>query len=293
MLFYLIFLKLQRISKFIIIQLGLYLYLVYIKMKITMCSPDFFGVKYEINPWMHIENQPDIKLAKKQWLKIRTIFKKLKIEVDEIKAEKSCPDMVFTANSGLPVGDKFILSNFTFKERVMEEALFDDFFSKKFKKVIKLPKNIKFEGQGEAFFVKDKLFLGCGFRSSKNAKKEIKKYLPKDCKIIQLELINPKFYHLDTALQYIGDNKFLVAKDAFSKKSLDELKKHGDLIYLNKKDSDAFCANCIVFKKNIIISNPSKKLEEKLKKFGFTIFRSNMSEFLKSGGAVRCISLVY
>ncbi len=262
-------------------------------MKITMCPPDFFGVKYEINPWMHLENQPNLELAKKQWLGAMSIFKSLGIEVDVMESKECCPDMVFTANSGLPVGDKFILSNFTFKERTPEEALFKDFFSKKFKEVIELPKDVKFEGQGEAFFAGNKLFLGSGFRSSKGAKKEIGKYLPKGCEIVQLELINPKFYHLDTALQHIGENIFLVSKNAFSENSLKEIQKYGDLIHLSQEDSDAFCANCIVFEKNIIMSNPSKELEEKLKTLGFGVLKNNMSEFLKSGGAIRCISLVH
>jgi N-dimethylarginine dimethylaminohydrolase len=265
----------------------------YKKMKITMCSPDFFGVKYEINPWMNINNQPDLELAKEQWRKTKDIFQKLGIEVDTVEPKECCPDMVFTANSGLPVGDKFILSNFTFKERTPEEVLFKDFFSKKFKEIIELPKDIKFEGQGEAFFVGNKFFLGSGFRSSKGAKEEIQKHLPKGYEIIQLELINPKFYHLDTALQYIGDDGFLVAKNAFSENSLKELEKYGNLIHLSQEDSDAFCANCIIFEKNIVMSNPSKELEEKLKKFGFTVLKNNMSEFLKSGGTIRCVSLVY
>lgn len=258
-----------------------------------MCSPDFFGVKYEINPWMHLENQPNLELAKKQWRGLKDIFENLGIEVDTVEAKECCPDMVFTANAGLPAGDKFILSNFTFKERTPEEALFKNFFSKKFKEVVELPKNVKFEGQGEAFFVGKKLFLGSGFRSSKNAKKELQKYLPKEYEIVQLELINPKFYHLDTALQYIGEGRFLTAKDAFSEDSLKKLQKYGELVRLNREDSDAFCANCIVFEKNIIMSNPSKELENKLKDFGFKIFKNNMSEFIKSGGAVRCVSLVH
>jgi len=262
-------------------------------MKITMCSPSFFGVKYEINPWMHLEDQPDLELAKKQWQGTKNIFEKLGIEVDVVEPKECCPDMVFTANSGLPVGDKFILSNFTFKERTPEEPLFKDFFLKKFKEVVELPKDIKFEGQGEAFFVGNKLFLGSGFRSSKGAKEEIQKHLPKGYEVIQFELINPKFYHLDTALQYIGDGGFLVAKNAFSETSLKELKKYGDLIYLSQRDSDAFCANCILFEKNIIMSDPSKELEEKLTELGFTVLKNNMSEFLKSGGTIRCVSLVH
>lgn len=258
-----------------------------------MCPPKYFGVSYEINPWMHIENQPNLKLAEKQWKSLKKIFGELKINVDCIDPKKDCPDMVFTANAGVPVGDAFILSNFTYKEREAEVRFFKEFFSKKFKKIIELPEDVKFEGQGEAFFAEKKLFLGCGFRSSKKTKEYIKKYLPEDVKIIQLNLINPKFYHLDTALQYIGDGNFLVAKDTFSKETLEELKKHGNLIHLSQEDSDYFAANCIIFKKNIILNNATKELEEKLNKLGFSVIKNNMSEFLKSGGTVRCLSLVH
>ncbi|MBI3671238.1 hypothetical protein HY249_00385, partial [Candidatus Azambacteria bacterium] len=159
-------------------------------MKITMCPPKYFGVNYEINPWMSVKNQPDKTLAQKQWNDVKNIFENLGIKVDVIEAKDGLPDMVFTANAGLPVDDKFILSNFTHPERVGEIKHFKDFFSKKFQ-IIELPENVKFEGQGDAFFAEDKLFLGSGFRSSKSAKEEIKKHLPAGIKVVQLELINP------------------------------------------------------------------------------------------------------
>jgi len=261
-------------------------------MKITMCPPKYFGVNYEINPWMHIENQPDPELAQKQWEDIKGNFENLGVEVDVIDAQEGCPDMVFVANAGIPAGDKFILSNFTHPERKAEVKYFEDFFSKKFE-VISLPEEVKFEGQGDAFFVEKKLFLGQGFRSSKKAKEEIKKHLPDDFEVIHMNLINPNFYHLDTALAHIGDGNFLAVKSAFSDESLKELEKHGNIIYLSEKDADSFAANCIIYKKNILLNNATKELEEKLKNLGFSIIRSGASEFLKSGGAVRCLSLVH
>jgi len=200
--------------------------------------------------------------------------------------------MVFVANAGLPMKDKFILSNFTHKERQGEVEFFRKYFSKKFE-VIELPEDIKFEGQGDAFFVGKKLFIGNGFRSSEKAGDYIKEYLPDDYKIIKLNLINQNFYHLDTAIAYIGDDNFLVVKSAFSDDSLEILKRQGNLIFLSDEDAKNFAANNIIYKENIILNDATPELEKKLNDLDLNVIKKNTSEFLKSGGSVRCLSLVY
>ncbi len=257
-----------------------------------MCPPDYFGIDYEINPWMHKKNQPDIVLAKKQWENLKNIFKSIGVNVSELTPQKGCPDMVFVANAGLPINGKFILSNFAFKERMPEVKHFEKFFSEKFE-IIKLPKDVKFEGQGDAFFAKGKLFLGYGFRSSKKAKDELKKHLKQGQDIVHLKLKNPNFYHLDTALAYIGDDNFLTVKGAFSEEAEKKLKKEGNIIYLSDDDAKNFAANCIVFERNIILNKASKNLKNTLKKLNFNVIESKTSEFIKSGGSVRCLSLVW
>ena len=256
-----------------------------------MCPPKYFEINYEINPWMHIDDQPSKKKAEEEWENLKKIYESLGVDVEVIESQEGCPDMVFVANAGLPANGKFILSNFTYPERKKEEKYFNDYFEDKFE-IVELPKEVNFEGQGDAFFVKDKLFLGCGFRSSREAKEEIKKHIHKSIEVVQLNLINSKFYHLDTALAYLGGGNFLVVKSAFSEDSIEELKKHGNLIFLSEEDADYFSANCIVYKDKIIMNNATGELEEKLKSLGLTLVKTNASEFLKSGGAVRCLSLV-
>ena len=69
-------------------------------MRIVMCAPVFYGVYYEINPWMRVVNQPDIPLATKQWEDLYETFRKLGVDVELIQPQKGLPDMVFTANAG-------------------------------------------------------------------------------------------------------------------------------------------------------------------------------------------------
>ncbi len=260
-------------------------------MNITMCPPKYFGVDYEINPWMHTSCQPDLDLAKIQWKGIRDTFSKIKIQLDFIEPKNGYPDMVFVANAGLPVGSDFILSNFHYKERQGESLFFYEYFSKRFN-IITLPDSIKFEGQGDAFFACGKLLAGYGFRSSPNFSDWMKeKY---KCDVLRLHLINDKFYHLDTAIAQIEEGVFVVVKEAFSDESIKSLKKEDwELIFLSKEDAENFVANLIVYKKNIVLNKISNPLRDELEKRGFNIFETPTSEFMKSGGSVRCLSLVY
>jgi len=223
-----------------------------------MCDPEYFGIDYEINPWMDVKNQPDKDLAKKQWENIKNTFVSLGINVDVMNSQKGLPDMVFTANAGLPFKDVFFLSNFKYKERRPESNHFRDFFKNNFE-IIEFPEEIKFEGQGDAFFADNRIILGSGFRSSKEVKGFIKEHLPENMKIIQAELVNPNFYHLDTAIQYLGNDNFLAIENAFSEKSLSELKKEGNIIFLSEEDAQNFAANCIVFEDKIILNKASEE----------------------------------
>ena len=259
-------------------------------MRIFLVKPTYFNINYEINPWMNVENKADIKKALAQWENLVLWYEKLGVDfvVIDPKENKS-PDMVFVANAGCVFEDKFILSHFKYKERRSEESFFKEFFEGYFN-VVSFEKEVFFEGQGDAFFACDHVFLGYDFRSSKEALGELQKYTK--APIIQLKLINPNFYHLDTALAYIGKGVFLAVKSAFLENDIKKIKKLGDVIFLSDVDAKNFAANCIVVDNNILLYKASEKLKKDLKFLGFNVIEVDVSEFLKSGGSVRCMSLV-
>lgn len=259
---------------------------------VLLCPPTFYDIEYEINPWMHIQNKVDQDEAKKEFLKLRQVYQKLGVKLLEIPQVKGLPDMVFTANFGCVKDGVFIKSNFKFRERRKEGEFARTFFEKKLaKKTHSLPNDIFFEGQGDLLTDGKRYFFGFGKRSSLNAKTHLEKILEKS--IIDLELINPYYYHLDTCFAPINTDTVIINPSSFSKESLRKVYDHfEDVIVTNNKDNQLLACNLVVVGKNIIIGKGiSLNLKNALKSRGFTIHEVEMKEFLKSGGSVKCLSL--
>ena len=100
-------------------------------MSVLMCSPDYFDIEYEINPWMSTDDQVNPEEAKKQWQNLHRIYtKQLGWEVKLIDPVEGLPDMVFTANGALVVGGKVALPTFRQPDRQPETAKFETWFRK-------------------------------------------------------------------------------------------------------------------------------------------------------------------
>src|SRR5207247_2264064 len=128
-------------------------------------------------------------------------------------------DMVFTANAGLTVGREFIPSNFRHKERAGEQPFFAKWMEQQGYKVDWLPENLYFEGEGDALFGGDALFCGYKFRSDIQSHHAIAEML--ECLAISVELVDPRFYHLDTCfcpLPDVGAFWFQMAFDGYSQR---------------------------------------------------------------------------
>jgi N-dimethylarginine dimethylaminohydrolase len=132
-----------------------------------MCSPEFFQVDYVINPWMEGNiDRANRALAAEQWHRLNVILSGAG-KVELIPPILGSPDMVFTANAGLVLGDQAILSRFLHPERQSEEPHFRDWFQQHGFRVHELPKDLPFEGAGDALLdrVKPLLWAGYGFRT--------------------------------------------------------------------------------------------------------------------------------
>src|ERR1700733_7001993 len=93
--------------------------------RFLMCPPDLFDVDYVINPWMEGNvNKSSRELAAKQWEALNKSLAKC-ADVTLIDPRAGLPDMVFTANAGLVLGEKFVLSRFLHQERQGEEPVFN------------------------------------------------------------------------------------------------------------------------------------------------------------------------
>lgn len=253
-----------------------------------MCPPTYYAVEYKINPWMI--SQVNVKKAKLQWGKLRDTFIKLNMRVSLIEPVKHLPDMVFTADQGAIYDRIFIKSNFRYKERQRESIYTLDYFKRKNFAIVELPKGVYFEGQGDFLIYKDMILLGTGHRTNIKAAKIISTLLNK--KVIPLKLVDPYFFHLDTALCILSDGGIMYYKNAFSKSAMKQIKNlTSDIIPINSADARKMACNSVIHKNNIVVNKGiSKELLEKLRDRGLKVHEVDLSEFLKSGGGAHCLT---
>lgn len=258
-------------------------------MKILMCRPDYYGIEYEINPWMSLTHHVDRTGAKKQWETLYKTISECDTEVLLVPPVPGWPDMVFTANAGLVYQNKFLLSHFKFKERQGEEKYFEDWFKRHRFEKVEVNNSGFFEGAGDALYAGDILFVGYGFRSEQPFYQKTAFF--DQNKLVYCELVNPYFYHLDTCFCPLNENLAIWYPDAFSADSQKRMKEKIQLIDVEIEEAKRFACNAVVLGKHVIVPTECPKITAELGKRGFTVHACNMDEFLKAGGACKCLTL--
>ena len=262
-----------------------------------MCEPRFFEVCYVINPWMEGNlGQVNKALAQQQWENLYGIVKRL-ASVSLIEPVAGLPDMVFTANAGLvrknENGTKdFIVSSFRHAERQPDAKRFEKFFSSHGYRVRHLQANTLFEGAGDALFdSRERLWVGSGIRSDSHALHEIVGAL--DIEAYALELIDPRWYHLDTAFCPLPEGRIIAYEKAFAGNSVATLNDifGENIIWVSEFDARNFACNAISIKRSVIMHHASAELKFALAQHGLEVIEIDVSEFLKSGGACKCLTL--
>src|SRR5258708_5811638 len=174
-----------------------------ISRRVLLCQPDFFGIEYEINPWMDRTRNAVPALARAQWQGLHQKLEDLGCRIETISPQPDLPDMVFTANAGLVSGNRFIRSNFRFTQRRGEEVHFEKWFTDHGFQIERLPEGLFFEGEGDVLFCGETLFCGYRFRSDIRSHEIIGERLKRLA--ISLELVADRFYHLDTCFCSLPD----------------------------------------------------------------------------------------
>jgi N-dimethylarginine dimethylaminohydrolase len=260
-------------------------------MAILMCRPDHFGVEYEINPWMHVANQVDRTAAQRQWDALLHTYASLGQEVVLASSVAGLPDMVFTANAGVVWNGRAVLSRFRHPERQGEEPYWRSVFEAQGFDVVAPPRDMSFEGAGDSLFVGETLFCGFGFRTDRAAHGFVGRTLGVD--VVSLELVDPRFYHLDTCFCPLNERTVLFAPQAFSPSSARTIRRMVPHVIEVPPDVAAgFACNAIAVGNRVISSTAAGSLEGRLHDEGFdSVIALPMTEFMKSGGGVRCLSL--
>ncbi len=233
----------------------------------------------------------DSNLARQQWNALYTLLtEKLGITVDRLTPVSGLPDMVFTANAGWVVGKQFFISRFRYDVRQGECAHYEKWFRTRGFQIILPPPDIYFEGEGDALWVGDQLFLGCGIRTDPSATPWLAKELNR--KVYALELVDSRFYHLDTCFCPLDDKRVLYYPPAFSPASQKIIKERiPQSIPIEETDAILFGANAIVVKDQIVINSGCNTLNKTLMDEGFTVHPTDLSEFIKAGGSAKCLIL--
>ncbi|MEA3146162.1 MAG: hypothetical protein QOI53_1634, partial [Verrucomicrobiota bacterium] len=259
-----------------------------------MCPPEFFQVDYVINPWMEGNiDRANGTLAAEQWHRLHAMLGH-QVKVELLEPLAGSPDMVFTANAGLVLGDQVVLSRFLHPERQSEEPHFRDWFRQNGFRVHELPKDLPFEGAGDALLdrVTPLLWAGYGFRTELESHALIANLL--GIEVVSLRLIDKRFYHLDTCLCPLEGGFLMYYPAAFDARSNAQIEHRiptEKRIVLDEVDAIHFAANAVNIGETLILHRAGEALKTQLSVAGFQIFEEPLTEFIKSGGAARCLTL--
>jgi lysine-ketoglutarate reductase/saccharopine dehydrogenase-like protein (TIGR00300 family) len=262
--------------------------------RILMCAPDHYDVDYVINPWMEGNiHKSSRDRAVEQWSKLNFVLNDL-AQVDLVQGKPGVPDMVFTANAGLVLGDNVVLSRFYHPERQGEEPYFKQWFEDNGFQVFELPKDLPFEGAGDALLDREGrwLWAGYGFRSELDSHPFIAKWL--DIEVLSLRLINDRFYHLDTCFCPLAGGYLLyypAAFDSYSNHVIEKRVPPEKRIAIAETDAINFACNAVNVEQSVVMNKASDILKLRLGDVGFTVIETPLTEFLKAGGGAKCLTL--
>jgi N-dimethylarginine dimethylaminohydrolase len=262
--------------------------------RFLMCPPQYFKVNYVINPWMAANvDRVGLSEAQSQWTTLHNLIENL-AEVELIDPQPDLPDMPFTANAGLVMGDCAILSNFRYAERQMEARHFERWFHDHGFTVHRLPHALPFEGAGDALLDRERslIWMGYGYRSERDAGRYIQKLL--GLEVVMLELTDPRFYHLDTLFCPLPRGYVMYYPHGFSEDSralLQQTIPAEKIILVSEYDALNFACNAVNIGSRIILNRASESLVKSLSEAGFQTLQCPFSEFLRAGGASKCLVL--
>lgn len=259
---------------------------------VLMCRPDFFTVSYRINPWMHPEDPTNTSLAVTQWETLYAKYLELGFEVHLIDGVAGLPDMVYAANGGFVLDGIAYGAKFQYPERQPEGPAYMKWFAANDLTVAE-PVSTN-EGEGDFLLVGDTIYAGTGFRSDAASHDELRKIYNRE--VVTLTLIDPSFYHLDTAFAVLdsagGPGSVAFLPKAFDAASLDILDtRFPDAIHVNDEDAAVLGLNSFSDGKNVIIASRATDFERQLRERGFAPHGVDLSELLLGGGGVKCCTL--
>lgn len=258
--------------------------------RILMCPPDFYGIEYEINPWMSRSRASVPERAQKQWRELFETLRGLGVAVELLEPRPGLPDLVFTANAGLVFGQRFFSSRFRHEVRARETPHFDAWFAAHGFTVEHLPDDVYFEGAGDALFCGRTLFAGYRIRSDVHGHQYLGQVL--GCLVLPLELVDPRFYHLDTCFCPLATGEAIYFPAAFDDYGRKVIEAHVPrLLAVEEAEAVRFACNAVTIGKTVVLNSGCERLAAGLRSRGYEPRALALDEFLKAGGSAKCLTL--
>ena len=254
-----------------------------------MCPPRHFAVSYAINPWMDVSQPVDVCLAMAQWAALKSAYERLGHTVDTIDPVPGLPDMVFAANSGTVVGGRVLGARFRAAERVAEAEHYRQWFLAHGFREIVMPAAIN-EAEGDFAWTGRLLLAGTGFRTDPAAHAEAQEVL--GVPVVSLTLVDPRYYHLDTALFVLDDGEIAYYPQAFSPGSQEVLRcLFPDAVLASAADAACLGLNGVSDGRNVVLPVEATGLAAQLTGRGYHPVLVDISELRKAGGGPKCCTL--
>ncbi|PFG18765.1 dimethylargininase [Serinibacter salmoneus] len=253
-----------------------------------MCRPTHFDVTYAINPWMHPDVPVDHDLVMTQWENLRRTYTALGHRVEVIEGAPGLPDMVFAANGATVVDDVALAVRFHYPQRAGEARHYADWLRRSGYRVVEaMAVN---EGEGDFLAIGDRVLAATGFRSDPASHAELAAALGRE--VVSLELVDPRFYHIDTALTVLDDATIAYFPAAFSPASRARLAAlYPGAIEVDEADACVLGLNAVSDGRHVVVAAQATRFAAQLHAAGFTPVPVDLSELLKGGGGIKCCTL--
>ncbi len=269
-----------------------------------MCRPDYFAVDYVINPWMNPQSWAQqsnvlVDASRREWTALHRTLASLGAAIELVPPAPRLPDLVFTANAAVVLDRKAVLARFRHPERRGEEVPYErGFHALKARgivdKVVKLPGDIVLEGAGDCVWdrARNMYWMGYGPRSDRKAAPVIKDFL--GVETVPLELVDPRFYHLDTALCPLTRSEVMFVPEAFTSQGralIHERVAPALRIEVPMEDACQLAANAVCVGDTVVMSHCGDRLHRRLSERGYHVITTPLPSFLRSGGSAFCLTL--
>ena len=274
------------------------------KARFLMCRPDHFGVSYAINPWMDPESWTQesgtlVPASQREWMALHHALTEVGGAIEAAHGVPGIPDFVFTANSAVVLDRKALLARFRHPERQQEEPHVEAAFRGLqarglIDRTERLPKGVVLEGAGDCVWdqTRNHFWLGYGQRSDVAARPIVEATFGVEA--VALELADPRFYHLDTALCALSGGDVLYVPDAFTETARARIAERvapQQRIEVGMADASRLAANAVCVGNAVVMSACGAALRGQLEERGYRVIVTPLETFLRSGGAAFCLTL--